>query len=129
GLGVSELAARCPPDHRRHRRAPVRHRSSADRNRGDRRPGRGGAGYHRGPKGGRERVSGPAFEATFRSWCEAASVDWTVVRYTRPEAGGETRAHRLRPRGEVRGGVLVVHGAGNDALFSLTGVFAALLRT
>lgn len=74
-------------------------------------------------------MSGPAFEATFRSWCEAASVDWTVVRYTRPEAGGETRAHRLRPRGEVRGGVLVVHGAGNDALFSLTGVFAALLRT
>lgn len=72
-------------------------------------------------------MSGLPFEATFRSWCESASVDWATMRYPRPEAGGETRAHRLRPAGEVRGGVLVVHGAGNDALFSLTGTFAALL--
>ena len=55
-------------------------------------------------------MSEPAFESTFRSWCESASVDWTTLRYPRPEAGGETRGHRLRPRGEVRGGVLVVHG-------------------
>lgn len=70
----------------------------------------------------------PGFESTFRRWCESAAVDWSPVRYPRPEAGGETRAHRLRPAGEVRGGVLVVHGAGNDALFSLTGIFATLLE-
>lgn len=67
------------------------------------------------------------FERDFRSWCERAGVEWQTFRYARPAAGGETQAHRLVPTEEPVGAVLVVHGAGNDALFSLTGLFAALL--
>lgn len=41
---------------------------------------------------------------------------------------GAARAYRLTPPGKVRAGLLAVHGAGNDAFFSLTGLFAALLE-
>src|SRR5690606_9857294 len=64
----------------------------------------------------------------FRAWCVESGVEWETIRYTRPAAGGETKGHRLSPAKPVRGGVLVVHGAGNDALFSLTGIFVALPR-
>lgn len=68
------------------------------------------------------------FERAFRTWCEEQGVRWERLRYSRPAAGGEVEAHRLVPGGGGQGGVLVVHGAGNDALFSLTGIFAALLE-
>lgn len=67
------------------------------------------------------------FERAFRSWCDRSGARWQSLRYARPAAGGETQAHRLLPPGEPGAGVLVVHGAGNDALFSLTGLFATLL--
>ena len=69
----------------------------------------------------------PAFESTFRAWCVGAGVIHETICYARPGTGGDTRGHRLTPPGEVRAGLLVVHGAGNDAFFSLTGIFAALL--
>jgi pimeloyl-ACP methyl ester carboxylesterase len=71
-------------------------------------------------------VTEPGFERWFRSWCGGSGIEWQTFRYPRPEAGGETQAHRLIPR-DATGGALVVHGAGNDALFSLTGLFAELL--
>lgn len=67
------------------------------------------------------------FERRFRSWCAASGVGWRELRYARPEAGGEVRALHLVPAGGATGGVMVVHGAGNDAIFSLTGLFAELL--
>lgn len=68
------------------------------------------------------------FERSFRRWCDAEGMRWTTSRYLRSSAGGETLAHRFAPQKRARGAVLVVHGAGNDALFSLTGLFAELLR-
>lgn len=68
-----------------------------------------------------------AYERGFREWAAAAGVGWERIRYPRPEAGGETVAHRLTPPGPPRGVVLAVHGAGNDALFSLVGLFKRLL--
>lgn len=68
------------------------------------------------------------FERAFRRWCDTEGMRWTTSRYSRRSAGGETLAHRFTPRASPRGAVLVVHGAGNDALFSLTGLFAELLR-
>ena len=69
------------------------------------------------------------FERTFRDWCGRSNTSWRTVRYARPEAGGEAEGHVLSPAGrDILGRVLVVHGAGNDALFSLTSVFESLLR-
>jgi alpha-beta hydrolase superfamily lysophospholipase len=68
------------------------------------------------------------FERSFRAWCRAAGVGWETIRYSRAAAGGETQAHRLVPAYPAHGGVLVVHGAGNDGLFSLVGLFAELLQ-
>ena len=67
------------------------------------------------------------FERSFRSWCGESGIEWRTFRYPRPDAGGETQAHRIIPPAAPTGGVLVVHGAGNDAIFSLTGIFAELL--
>ncbi|HEX6924056.1 MAG TPA: alpha/beta fold hydrolase [Longimicrobiaceae bacterium] len=68
------------------------------------------------------------YERHFRAWCDLNRVEWRTFFYSRPEAGGETQAHHLLPAGEPLGGVLVVHGAGNDALFSLTRLFSELLQ-
>jgi pimeloyl-ACP methyl ester carboxylesterase len=68
------------------------------------------------------------FERRFRAWAGRAGVGWETLRYPRPEAGGETLAHRLTPPGgPPRGVVLTVHGAGNDALFAMVGLFKRLL--
>lgn len=68
-----------------------------------------------------------AYERAFRAWAEAAGHGWERLVYARPEAGGDTVAYRLSPRGAPRGLVLAVHGAGNDALFALVGLFKELL--
>ena len=69
------------------------------------------------------------FERTFRDRCARSAISWRTVRYGRPEAGGETLGHLLRPADrEIVGRALVVHGAGNDALFSLTGLLESLLQ-
>lgn len=47
--------------------------------------------------------------------------------YPRTEAWGETVAYRLTPDVPPRALVLVVHGAGNDALFAFPGLFKHLL--
>lgn len=72
------------------------------------------------------RVREPAYERTFRAWCDAEGVTIRTLRYARA-GGGETNAYRMIPRRAPRGGVMMVHGAGNDALFSLTGLFRTLL--
>lgn len=69
----------------------------------------------------------PAYEAALRAWLAARGMEQERIRYPRPEAGGETTAYRLTPAGEPRGRVLVAHGAGNDALFGLIGLFKELL--
>lgn len=69
-----------------------------------------------------------AFERAFRRWLEARGGRWQRLRYARPEAGGEVSAYRLAPPGPPRARVLLVHGAGNDALFALVGLCKALLR-
>jgi pimeloyl-ACP methyl ester carboxylesterase len=69
-----------------------------------------------------------AFEQQFRHWTESRGMAWTMLRYPRPEAGGEVRAVRMRPAGRPRARVLVTHGAGNDALFGFVGLFKALLE-
>jgi alpha-beta hydrolase superfamily lysophospholipase len=68
-----------------------------------------------------------AYERGLREWVEARGCAWERLRYPRPEAGGETVAVRLAPSGEPAGVVLAVHGAGNDALFALVGLFKELL--
>ena len=60
-------------------------------------------------------------------WMRAAGVRRERIRYPRPEAGGEVAALRFVPR-SVRGRVVVAHGAGNDLLFPLVGLFKALVR-
>jgi acylglycerol lipase len=50
------------------------------------------------------------------------------ITYARPEAGGETVAHRYCPAHQPRALVLAAHGAGNDALFAFPGIFKQLLE-
>jgi pimeloyl-ACP methyl ester carboxylesterase len=69
-----------------------------------------------------------AFEQTFRRWAVDRGMAWTMLRYPRPEAGGEVRAVRIRPAGRPRARVLVTHGAGNDALFGFVALFKVLLE-
>jgi alpha-beta hydrolase superfamily lysophospholipase len=68
------------------------------------------------------------YERAFREWALARGVRWERLRYPRPEAGGETVAYRFTPAGAPRARLLVVHGAGNDALFSLVGLFKDVLE-
>lgn len=68
------------------------------------------------------------FERSFARWCVAQGVVRRSVRYRRERAQGEAWGHQLVPVGERRGGALVVHGAGNDAFFALTGLFTSLLQ-
>jgi alpha-beta hydrolase superfamily lysophospholipase len=67
------------------------------------------------------------FERAFRLRAEKAGYGWERIVYGRPEARGETVAYRLSPAGPPRDVVLAVHGAGNDALFALVGLFEELL--
>ena len=62
-----------------------------------------------------------------RAWSRRIGADAADVRYPRPEAGGDVCAVHLLPRGPARARVLVVHGAGNDAIFPLLELFRALL--
>jgi alpha-beta hydrolase superfamily lysophospholipase len=68
------------------------------------------------------------FERAFSRWLRREGMGFEPVRYARPEAGGETRAFRLTPTRPPRGVVLLVHGAGNDALFAIVGLAKRLLR-
>ncbi|MBA4159342.1 MAG: alpha/beta hydrolase [Gemmatimonadetes bacterium] len=67
------------------------------------------------------------YERTLREWVEARGMRHERLVYPRTEAGGETVAHRLVPDAPPLGLVLVVHGAGNDALFAFPGLFKDLL--
>ena len=67
------------------------------------------------------------FEKAFREWAQRSGHTWEHVRYPRLEAGGETCAVRIAPPGRPRGIVLATHGAGNDSLFAMVGLFRALL--
>lgn len=70
----------------------------------------------------------PAHHRRAADWLDRAGISHERCRYARPEAAGETAAVRLLPRGAPRGRVLVAHGAGNDALFPLVALAAALVR-
>lgn len=70
----------------------------------------------------------PAHHRRAEAWLDRAGIARERCRYARPEAGGETAAVRLVPGGAPRGRVVVAHGAGNDALFPLVALFAALVR-
>ena len=63
-----------------------------------------------------------------RGWAERHGARAATVRYARPEAGGETAALRLTPASGARARAVVVHGAGNDAVYLLLELFRALLR-
>lgn len=80
-----------------------------------------------GAGGGPHAVKELGYERAFRGWAAASGYGWERLRYPRLEAGGETVAYRLSPPAPPRGLVLAVHGAGNDALFALVGLFKALL--
>lgn len=67
------------------------------------------------------------FERALRSWMGDRGMAWEEERYPRAEAGGATRAVRLRPAGKPRALALVAHGAGNDALYGFVGLFKMLL--
>lgn len=67
------------------------------------------------------------YERAFRRWCEEEGMEWSRLVYPRPEAGGATVAYRIRPGPDPIGRVLLVHGAGNDALFALVGLAKELL--
>lgn len=67
------------------------------------------------------------YERALREWVEARGMMHERLTYPRPEAGGETVAHRFSPAEEARALVLVAHGAGNDALFAFPGFFKELL--
>ncbi|HET7274933.1 MAG TPA: alpha/beta hydrolase [Longimicrobiaceae bacterium] len=71
-------------------------------------------------------MSNPAYEASFRRWAAANGVGWQRIVYPRDEYGS-TVAYRLTPAGELSGTVLLVHGAGNDALFGMVGLAKRLI--
>jgi alpha-beta hydrolase superfamily lysophospholipase len=68
----------------------------------------------------------PAHRRRAEAWLTRSGIAWRRERYART-AGGETGAYRLLPAGAARGRVVAAHGAGNDALFPLVGLFAALV--
>jgi pimeloyl-ACP methyl ester carboxylesterase len=66
------------------------------------------------------------YERALRSWMAQRGMAWERLRY--PAAGGgATVAYRLSPAAAPRGVVLLVHGAGNDALFAMPGTIKRLL--
>jgi pimeloyl-ACP methyl ester carboxylesterase len=72
-------------------------------------------------------VSELGYEISLREWVSRRGGRWERLRYPRG-AGGETVAYRIAPPSSARGAVLVVHGAGNDALFGFAGTFKRLLE-
>lgn len=68
-----------------------------------------------------------AYERSLRNWMAARGMQWTRRTYPRA-TGGEVVCYRLSPQNTARGVVMPVHGAGNDALFSLPGLIKRLLR-
>jgi pimeloyl-[acyl-carrier protein] methyl ester esterase len=68
----------------------------------------------------------PAHRRRAEAWLTRAGVAWRRERYARA-SGGETSAYRLSPPAEPRGRIVAAHGAGNDALFPLVGLFAPLV--
>jgi alpha-beta hydrolase superfamily lysophospholipase len=82
----------------------------------------------RPPPGARTALTrAPAHQRAAHAWLSRAGIAWTRERYARPDAGGETGAYRLRPGGTPRARIVAAHGAGNDALFPLLTLFAALV--
>lgn len=67
-----------------------------------------------------------AYERSLRSWMEAREMRWSRGLYAR-EPGGQVVSYRLSPAGAPRAVAMPVHGAGNDALFSLPGLIKRLL--
>jgi pimeloyl-ACP methyl ester carboxylesterase len=61
-------------------------------------------------------------------WPASAGAVAQDLRYPRPGAGGETAALRLTPAAGPIARAVVAHGAGNDAVYLLLELFAALLR-
>jgi pimeloyl-[acyl-carrier protein] methyl ester esterase len=70
-------------------------------------------------------VRPPAHRRRAEAWLTRAGVAWQRERYAR--AGGETTAYRLMPSVSPRGRIVAAHGAGNDALYPLVGLFARLV--
>ncbi len=52
---------------------------------------------------------------------------WEPITYSRASSA-ETISYRITPPGHIRGSVLFVHGAGNDALFGIVGLGKRLLK-
>lgn len=67
-----------------------------------------------------------AYERALREWMAARAMASTTLRYP-GASGGEVLAYRLVPAGPPRGIVMFVHGAGNDALYSLPGLIKQFL--
>jgi alpha-beta hydrolase superfamily lysophospholipase len=59
-------------------------------------------------------------------WLAGRGARLERVRYARPQAGGEVSAYRLVPR-DPSARAVVVHGAGNDALYPQAALFRALV--
>lgn len=66
------------------------------------------------------------YERALREWMGSRGMSYERHGYAR-SSGGEVVAYRLAPAGRPRGVVMPVHGAGNDALFSLPGLIKRLL--
>jgi alpha-beta hydrolase superfamily lysophospholipase len=69
-----------------------------------------------------------AYERALREWMDEQGMQHERLVYTRPAAGGDTVAYRLRPADETCGLILVAHGAGNDAIFAFPGLFKRFLK-
>lgn len=66
------------------------------------------------------------YERALRSWMAERGMSWERMRYP-AVGGGATIAYRLSPAAAPRAVVLLVHGAGNDALFAMSGTIKRLL--
>lgn len=65
------------------------------------------------------------YERGLREWVERIGGRWERLQYPR-DSGGDTVAYRISPANAARAAVLVLHGAGNDALFGFVGTFKRL---
>lgn len=72
-------------------------------------------------------MSAAGYAARLAGWAARHGARADSVQYARPAAEGDTAALRLTPEGGARTRAVVVHGAGNDAVFPLLELFRALL--